>query len=142
MRPTSSSTHDTTRQRWAGRIVTALPVLFLIFDLSIKLAHIQPVTDAFANLGVPDNLAVAIGALELLCLVVYLIPQTAVLGAILCTGYLGGAIMLHVRIGNPLFSHVLFPVYIGGLLWIGLYLRDPRVRALIFLPAGRHAIAP
>jgi hypothetical protein len=131
MRPTDSSTTHSTRRLWAGRIVTALPVLFLIFDLSIKLAHIQPVTDAFARLGVPDSLAVAIGVLELLCLVVYLVPQTAVLGAILCTGFLGGAIMLHLRIGDPLFSHILFPVYIGGLLWVGLYLRDPRIRTLI-----------
>ena len=124
-------TDQSTRRRWVGRIVTALPVLFLIFDLSIKLAHIQPVTDAFAKLGIPDDLAVTIGVLELLCLVVYLIPRTAVLGAILCTGFLGGAIMIHVRIGDPLFSHILFPVYVGGLLWLGLYLRDPRIRTLI-----------
>jgi len=124
-------TDQSTRRRSVGRIVTALPVLFLIFDLSIKLAHIQPVTDAFAKLGIPDDLAVTIGVLELLCLVVYLIPRTAVLGAILCTGFLGGAIMIHVRIGDPLFSHILFPVYVGGLLWLGLYLRDPRIRTLI-----------
>ena len=123
--------NQSTRRRWVGRVVTALPVLFLIFDLSIKLAHIQPVTDAFAKLGIPDDLSVTIGVLELLCLVVYLIPRTAVLGAVLCTGFLGGAIMIHVRIGDPLFSHILFPVYIGGLLWLGLYLRDPRLRTLI-----------
>jgi hypothetical protein len=130
MRPTDSPTVQSAKQRWAGRIVTALPVLFLIFDLSIKIAHIQPVTDAFERLGVPDNLAIAVGVLELLCLVVYLVPRTAVLGAVLLTGFLGGAIMLHVRIGDPLFSHILFPVYIGALLWVGLYLRDSRLRAL------------
>jgi hypothetical protein len=123
--------NQSTRRRWLGRVVTALPVLFLIFDLSIKLAHIQPVTEAFAKLGIPDDLSVTIGLLELLCLVVYLIPRTAVLGAVLCTGFLGGAIMIHVRIGDPLFSHILFPVYIGGLLWLGLYLRDPRLRTLL-----------
>jgi hypothetical protein len=122
---------ETKKERWAGRVVTALPVLFLLFDLSIKLAHVQPVSDAFARLGIPDHLAVAIGALELICLAIYLAPRTAVLGAVLLTGFLGGAIMLHVRIGDPLFSHVLFPVYIGALLWAGLYLRDPRIRALL-----------
>jgi hypothetical protein len=131
MHSANSSINQSARTRWVGRIVTALPVLFLIFDLSIKLVHIQPVTDAFAKLGIPDHLSVTIGLLELLCLAVYLIPRTAVLGAVLCTGFLGGAIMIHVRIGDPLFSHVLFPVYIGGLLWLGLYLRDPRVRTLI-----------
>ena len=120
-----------TTRRWTGRTLTALAVLFLLFDLSIKLAHIQAVTDAFAKLGIPDHLAVAVGTLELFCLIVYLVPRTAVLGAVLLTGFLGGAIMLHVRIGDPLFSHVLFPVYIGALLWVGLYLRDSRLRMLV-----------
>jgi hypothetical protein len=119
------------RRRWVGRVATALAVFFLIFDFSIKLAHIQSVTDAFARLGIPDHLAATIGALELICLAIYLIPRTAVVGAVLLTGFLGGAIMLHVRIGDPLFSHILFPVYIGALLWVGLYLRDPRLRALL-----------
>ena len=119
------------RRRWIGRVATTIAVLFLIFDLSIKLVHIQPVTDAFAQLGIPDHLAATIGVLELICLMIYLIPRTAVVGAVLLTGFLGGAIMLHVRIGDPLFSHILFPVYIGALLWVGLYLRDPRLRALL-----------
>ena len=127
----TTPTNQSTRRRWIGRVVTAVPVLFLAFDLSIKLAHIQPVTDAFAKLGIPDDLSVTVGVLELLCLVVYLVPQTAVPGAVLCTGFLGGAIMIHLRISDPLFSHILFPVYIGGLLWLGLYLRDPRLRTLI-----------
>jgi hypothetical protein len=126
-----SATAPSKQRRWIGRIVTAIAVLFLIFDFSIKLAHIQPVTDAFARLGIPDHLAVAIGMLELICLAIYLIPRTAVFGAVMLTGFLGGAIMLHVRIGDPLFSHILFPVYIGALLWIGLYLRDPRLRVLL-----------
>jgi DoxX-like family len=119
------------RQLWTGRVLTAFAVLFLVFDLTIKLLHIVPVTESFARLGIPDHLALTIGALELFCLVVYLIPRTAVLGAILLTGFLGGAIMLHVRVGDPLFSHVLFPSYIGAMLWIGLYLRDSRLRTLL-----------
>jgi hypothetical protein len=131
MAVTESAAASSKRRRWIGRILTAIAVLFLIFDFSIKLAHIQPVTDAFARLGVPDHLAATVGTLELICLAVYLIPRTAVLGAVLLTGFLGGAIMLHVRVGDPLFSHILFPVYIGALLWIGLYLRDPRLRTLL-----------
>jgi hypothetical protein len=131
MAQTKSAVAPSQRRRWVGRIVTAIPVLFVIFDFSIKIAHIQPVTDAFARLGIPDRLAVTVGMLELICLVIYLIPRTAVLGAVLLTGFLGGAIMLHLRIADPLFSHILFPVYIGALLWVGLYLRDPRLRALV-----------
>ena len=127
----SSEAAASSKQRWGGRILTAIPVLFLIFDFSIKLAHIQPVTESFARLGIPDHLAVTIGVLELICLAIYLIPRTAILGAVLLTGYLGGAIMLHVRVGDPLFSHILFPVYIGALLWVGLYLRAPRLRSLL-----------
>lgn len=116
---------------WAGRILTALPVLFLIFDSVIKVMNIPAVGDAFSQLGMPLGLAGAIGILEILCLVIYLFPRTAVLGALLLTGYLGGAIALHVRVGNPLFSHVLFPVYIGAMLWGGLYLRDKRLADLL-----------
>ena len=89
------------------------------------------VTETFVQLGWPVSLAKGIGILELTCLVVYIVPPTAVLGALLLTGYLGGAVATHVRIGNPLFSHTLFPVYIGLLLWGALFLRDARVRALI-----------
>jgi hypothetical protein len=114
-----------------GQILTALPVLFLAFDIVIKLMRIDPVLESFRELGYPVSLAVWIGTLELVCLVVYLIPRTAVLGAILLTGYLGGAIATHVRLGNPLFSHVLFPIYVALPLWAGLYLREERLRALI-----------
>src|SRR5262245_40126691 len=115
----------------AGKIVTALPVLFLAFDIVIKLMRIAPVLDSFRELGYPVSLAIWIGTLELVCLALYLIPRTAVLGAILLTGYLGGAIATHVRLGNPLFSHVLFPIYVALPLWAGLYLREERLRALI-----------
>lgn len=129
---TSSST------RWAGRIVTALPVLFLLFDATIKLLQIQPVIDAFQRLGIPEHLAPVIGTLQLACVALYLVLRTALLGAVLLTGFLGGATMIHVRIGDPLFSHTLFPAYIGALAWAGLYLRDARLRALAFAPAPRE----
>jgi hypothetical protein len=124
---------------WAGRILSGLAVAFLVFDFTIKLMVIAPVTASFARLGIPAQLPVTIGALELACVAIYLIPATSVLGAILLTGYLGGAMMMHVRVGDPLVSHILFPAYIGILLWGGLYFREPRLRALIPLRsvAGR-----
>ena len=87
--------------------------------------------ESFQQLGYPMHLAPIIGIIELVCLAVYVIPRTSVLGAILFTGYLGGAIATHVRVGNPLFTHVLFPIYVAALLWGGLFLRDDRLRALI-----------
>ena len=114
-----------------GLGISALPVLFLLFDSAIKLVKIPPVVESFAQLGYPESLARGIGALELGCLALHMIPRTAALGAVLLTGFLGGAISTHVRIGDPLFSHVLFPAYVAGLLWAGLFLRDPRLRALL-----------
>ncbi len=116
----------------AGRIVTAVPVLFLLFDTVIKLLNIKPVTDSFNQLGYSPNIAIGIGILELICLITYLVPRTSTLGAIILTGYLGGAVATHLRVANPLFSHTLFPVYVGLLLWVGLVLRDVRSRALLF----------
>jgi hypothetical protein len=92
---------------------------------------IAPVVEAFEHLGYPVSLALGIGILELVCIVVYVIPRTSILGAILLTGYLGGAVATHVRIGSPLFSHVFFPIYLGALVWGGLLLREERLRALI-----------
>jgi len=117
--------------RWAGYLLTALVAAFLTFDATIKLMVIQPVVDSFARLGLPADLPRTIGALEAALVIVYLVPRTAVLGGILLTGYLGGAIMCHVRVGDPMFSHILFPVYLGIVLWAGLYLRVIRVRHLI-----------
>jgi hypothetical protein len=102
-----------------------------LFDTAIKLVKIPPVVEAMAHLGYPEGLARGIGLLQLACLVVYLIPRTAVLGAILLTGFLGGAIASHLRVGDPLFSHTLFPIYLAVPLWLGLYLGDARVRALV-----------
>jgi len=120
---------------WPGRVLTAVPVLFLAFDVTIKLMKIQPVVDSFTQLGIPVELARVVGTVELICLVLYCIPRTAVLGVILLTGYLGGAVLTHLRIGSPLLSHTLFPIYIGIMLWGALWLRDLRVRVLIPLRA-------
>jgi DoxX-like family len=112
---------------WAGYVVSALPVLLLPFSGAMKFAKPAAVVEGFADLGWPESLALALGILEVGCTIVYLIPQTAVLGAILLTGYLGGATATHVRIGEGFIG----PVLIGVLLWLGLYLRDARLRALI-----------
>jgi hypothetical protein len=131
MRPPDSSNVPSNAQRWTGRILSGVAVLFLTFDIVIKFMHIAPVTQAMAQLGIPDHLVLTIATIQTVCLVLYLIPRTSVLGAILYTGYLGGAILANLRVELPLFSHVLFPTYIGALLWAGLYLRDTRPRALI-----------
>jgi len=120
-----------------GRIVLALPVLFLAVDAVVKLLRIGPVLDSFNELGYPQNLALAIGLIEAICLLVLLIPRTSILGAVLLTGYLGGAVATHLRIGNPLASHILFPVYIGILVWAGMALIDSRIVRLVAGRAGR-----
>jgi hypothetical protein len=118
-------------QLWAGRIISALPVIFLLFDGVIHLTRIAPVVDSFNQLGYPIVLALGLGIIELVCVVLYVVPPTSVLGAILLTGYLGGAVASNLRIGAPLFSNALFPAYVGVLLWAGLYLRSNRLRALL-----------
>ena len=117
-------------QRRAGVALSTLPVLFLIFDGAMKLAQVAPVREAFVRMGWPVSTGPGIGLLLLACVTLYLVPRTAILGAVLLTGYLGGAISAHVRLGDPLLSHTLFPVYFGVMLWGGLYLRDARVRQL------------
>jgi len=119
------------KQLWAGRIMSAVPVLFLLFDSVIKLMKIDAVVKGFGELGYSPDLAVGIGMLLLACVILYVIPPTSILGAILLTGYLGGAVATQVRVGNPLFSHVLFPTYVGALIWGGLYLREGGLRALL-----------
>ena len=116
---------------WAGRVITGLVVLFLVFDGVTKVMKVAAVMEASARLGFPANLIVAIGITLLVCTAIYVIPRTSVLGAILLTGYLGGAVVTNLRAGSPLFSAVLFPVYFGVLVWAGLYLRNDRLRALI-----------
>jgi hypothetical protein len=119
------------KKLWAGRVMSALPVMMLLFSGIMKLTGIDPVLEGFAKLGYPASLALGIGIVEIACVVIYVIPRTAILGAILLTGYLGGAVATHVRIGDPLFSQALMPFYLGVLVWGGIYLRDDRLRALI-----------
>jgi uncharacterized membrane protein YphA (DoxX/SURF4 family) len=113
--------------------MSAIVILFLVFDGAIKLVPIPIVTETMGQLGYPPSEGIArlLGVLTLLCTILYAIPRTSVLGAILLTGYLGGAMATHLRVGSPLFSHLLFGLYLGLLAWGGLYLRDERVRAII-----------
>ena len=116
---------------WTGRILSALGVLFLTFDAVMKVLKSAQAVEGTTQLGYPASVVVPLGLLQLVCLALYLVPRTAILGAVLWTGYLGGAVATHVRLGNPMLTHVLFPVYIAVLLWGGLYLRDGRVRTLL-----------
>ena len=112
---------------WAGRIMGALPVLMLLFSAVMKFLKPPDVVKGFTHLGYPESLALGLGIVELACTVTYVIPRTSVLGAILLTGYLGGAVATHLRIGEPYFMPIIF----GVLVWGGLFLRDERLRALI-----------
>jgi hypothetical protein len=119
---------------WAGRVIGWLPALFLLVDGAMKLIKPAPVVEATVKLGYPESVLTGLGIVVIVCTVLYLIPRTGVLGAILLTGYLGGAVATHVRAGEGWFS-ILFPVFFGALLWGGLYLREARLRALIPLRA-------
>jgi len=121
---------------WIGRGLNALAVLFLVMDGGMKVARAAPSVEGTLALGFPDASVVGIGVLLLACVAIFLIPRTALIGAILLTGYLGGAIAAHVRLGNPLFSHTLFPLYVGAMIWGGLALRDRRVGMLWTPPPG------
>lgn len=121
------------KPRIAGYVLSGLAIVFMIFDGGIKLVPIQPVTDSMQQYGFPtsDGFARGLGALLLVCTALYAYRRTSVLGAILLTAYLGGAVVTQLRAGAPLFSHLLFGVYLGIFVWGGLYLRDSRVRVLI-----------
>ncbi|MSR58661.1 MAG: DoxX family protein [Planctomycetaceae bacterium] len=112
---------------WTGRIISALPVLMLLMSAAMKFAKPADVMEGFEKLGYPESLATGLGIVEFVCTALYAIPQTAVLGAILLTGYLGGATATHVRVGEPF----IVPVILGILVWGGLFLRDKRLRALL-----------
>jgi hypothetical protein len=130
--PTASSpAAASSRTRWAGRILTGLAVLFLTFDVVIKLLGVKEAVQGTVELGYQPHHLPIIGTIGLVCLILYVIPRTAPLGAILWTGYLGGAIATNLRLDKPLLSHTLFPIYVAALIWGGLYLRDARVRALV-----------
>jgi hypothetical protein len=129
----TSAPEGVTRRRGsiAGLVCMALVALFLSFDTFLKLLRLAPAVEGTTALGYPAESVMWIGVIELVCLVLYLIPRTAVLGALLMTGYLGGAIATHVRISSPLLTHTFFPIYVALLLWAGVYLRDERLRALV-----------
>ena len=119
--------------RWAGRILSGLVVVFLMFDGAIKLVPWPIVTETMDRMGYgsSETMARSLGIITIACTLLYSIPPTSILGAILLTGYLGGAIASHVRIGSPLLSHMLFGLYLGLMLWGGLWLRDRNLRSLI-----------
>ena len=117
--------------RWTGRIMSGLAVAFLLMDAVMKFVKPEVVIKGTVELGFSDNVILPLGVVLLVSTLLYAFPRTAVLGAILLTGYLGGAVCTHVRVGNPLFSHVLFPTYLGALIWGGLLLRDSRLRTLL-----------
>ena len=122
-------------QTLTGRILSGIAVLFLLFDGVAKLLQVQPVIDGTLQLGYPRDIVFSLGVILLSCLLAYVVPRTSVLGALLLTGYLGGAVATHARLEHPLFSHTLFPIYVGLFIWGGLVLRDERLRA--FLPVRR-----
>lgn len=124
---------------WTGRIMSGLVILFLVMDGAIKIVPIQPVTDSLKELGYPtgDSFARLLGIIVLAGTALYAWPRTAVLGAILLTGLFGGAIATHLRLSDPLFSHTLFGVYLGLLMWGGLWFRDPALRELLPLRSNR-----
>lgn len=118
-------------QVWTGRILSGIAVAFLLFDVTGKLMRVAPVIEGTVKLGYPENAVFPIGVLLLIGVVLYVVPHTRMLGAIYLTAYLGGAVATHYRLGNPLASHVLFPVYVAAFLWGGLALREPRVLSLL-----------
>ncbi len=129
---TGLSPAGTTRAaRWTSYALTGIAALFLALDAAMKLMAAPPSITATVQLGFAPQQVPVIGAIGVVCLVLYLVPRTAVLGAVLWTGYLGGAVAANLRVGNPLWTHTLFPIYVAALVWGGLYLRDPRARVLL-----------
>jgi hypothetical protein len=131
---------NTPARLWAGRILTGLFALFMLgASIAPKLLGLPVAEETMAQLGWPPGYVLMIGLIELTCLVLYLIPRTSLLGAILMMALLGGAMATQIRAGSPLFSHILFSIYLGLFMWGGLWLRDPRVRALFPIMRGASA---
>lgn len=132
MPPSSASITSAPRARvWSGRILSGLGAGLMLVDSIVKVLKLAPAVQGTAELGFPPDSVLMLGALELTSTLLYLIPRSSLLGAILLTGYLGGAVATHVRLSNPLLTHVLSPTYIALLIWGGLYLREERLRALM-----------
>ena len=136
MQPAIQTAPISKKRLWAGRILSGLLALFLLADSVGKFVKPAAVVEGTVRLGYHESIILPLGIVLFACTVLYLIPRTSVLGAILLTGYLGGAVATHARVGDPLFSHVLFPVYLGVMVWGGLFLRDARLPALIPLRKG------
>lgn len=130
MHSTTPSTTISSARLWTGRVMGTLPALFLLFDGVMKLVKPSFVVEATVGLGYAESVILPLGIVLLACTALYLIPPTAILGAILLTGYLGGAVASHLRAGDSLFE-ILFPVVFGALLWGGLVLRDERLSSLV-----------
>jgi len=124
---------------WTARTLYALVILFMLFDSTAHLLKPAPVVEAFNRLGYPLSASVGIGVVELLCLIAYAVPRTALLGAVLLTGVLGGAIATHVRAGSPVFEAYIFPAILGLVIWGGIWLRDARLRAMFPVRSGAAA---
>ena len=137
MQSNTQTAHTSKGSLWAGRIISALPILFLLMDGVMKLFKPAVVVEGTVKLGYQETVIVPLGIVLLTCTVLYIIPRTSILGAILLTGYLGGAVATHVRVGEALFS-ISFPIILGVLIWGGLWLRDHRLRALIPLRKGKE----
>lgn len=130
-RPSIRSAAPSRRARLVGRILTGIVSVLLALDAGIKLFVSKEAVEGTVQLGYQAHHLLPIGLIAVGCLILYLIPRTAPLGAVLWTGYFGGAIATHLRLDNPLFTHILAPVYVAALIWLSLYLRDERVRALL-----------
>ena len=135
MQPDDQTARVSNAMLWTGRVMSALPSLFLLVDGIMKLAKPAVVVETTVQLGYPESVILGLGIVLLICTALYIIPHTSVFGAILLTGYLGGAVATHVRVGDGLFP-VLFPVVIAALLWGGLVLRNPRLGGLILQRSG------
>jgi hypothetical protein len=131
MHPTEPRKVEPAWMRRAGVALSTIAILFLLFDSSGKLLKVAPVVAGTANLGYPDSIIRTLGVVLLLCVTLYAIPRASILGALLLTGYLGGAVASHARIGSPLLTHVIFPVYVAGVVWGGLVLRNAHLRRLL-----------
>lgn len=119
------------RALWIGRVLSGLAIAFLLFSAFSKFSSAPEVAASFAQLGLSRDLATVLAILELSCVALFAFPPTATFGALLLTGYLGGAVAIHLRVGDPLLTHTLFPCYVGAIVWIALSLRDPRLPALL-----------
>ena len=137
---TTTDNFVSNKRIWAARILGGLPIAFMTLDAAIKLARLAPAVTGTVQLGYPPSVVFGIGLVELLCVLAYAIPRTAIVGAVLLTGYLGGAIATHVRVGDPIATHVLAPIYVAALIWGALLLRG-RLRGLFAVPPARQAAA-